>query len=126
MTSLNQSVAAVNDKLLPNLSFELPKGASFVTARTLCTFYPVGAASIQPDGVRLLRFTLATDGWLDVSTLRLSFYRRNKTNFPDYPAAPNTIPNSGAALGTINLLGPPGILWNRIRVLSGGAVVRTG
>ena len=80
--------------------------------------YPLGVASYSPTGVRLLRFNLACDGWIDPWSVRLSLFLRNNTAFGD--VAGNV--GSGRTASAIQLLGPPNILFSRARLLSGAVL----
>jgi hypothetical protein len=68
--SLSTTVSTLNDHLIPNLSFALPKSASYVTARTGQILYPQSAGAYSPSGGQnLIRINLATQtggaGYLD-------------------------------------------------------------
>ena len=62
---------AGEESLLESLSFNLPSSSSYVQSRRLCSFFPSGASTFNPVGVRVCRFTIAGDGWLDPASLRV-------------------------------------------------------
>ena len=65
---------AVEDTLIPAVNFRLDPGASYITGRRFCTFFPQGGNSYSPSGVKQIRINLSSEyGWLDPQTLRLQF-----------------------------------------------------
>ena len=66
-------VAGTDDSLVERLSFKLPSTASYATERRLVSSHPSGASQFAPDGVRVARFVLTGENWLDPSTLRMAF-----------------------------------------------------
>ena len=70
-------VAGTDDSLVEQLSFKLPSTASYATERRLVSSHPSGASQFAPDGVRVARFVLSGENWLDPSTLRLAFKLKN-------------------------------------------------
>ena len=118
MTSLTQTVASLNDALVPSLSFQLPKAASYVVSRQSQQVFPTGGSEFRPTGgTSLIRINLSTDAWWDPLTMRLRFKFTNNCNVGAPGQNPDTM-SSG-----LNLLGPPGILFQRWRVLCGGTVL---
>ena len=81
MTSLTQTVASLNDALVPSLSFAVPKAASYVVSRQSQHVYPVGGSEFRPvGGTNLIRINLATSGWWDPLTCRLRFKLTNNNS----------------------------------------------
>ena len=68
-------LASTEDHLLSNLSFKIPQnGASYVQSKDQATFFPQGGNVYSPEtGHRILRFALASDGYMDLSSLAFSF-----------------------------------------------------
>jgi hypothetical protein len=121
MTSLTQTVASLNDALVPSLSFQLPKAASYVVSRQSQHMYPTGGSEFRPvGGTSLIRINLTTTsgGWWDPLTCRLRFKLTNNTNL----GPPNNPPDSFTS--KLSFLGPPGIIFQRWRLLCGGTVVQ--
>ena len=61
--------------MVSNLSFKLPSksGASYVTSKQQVTFFPAGGNVYSPgSGQRQVRFNLASDGYMDLSSLVVS------------------------------------------------------
>ena len=120
MTTLTQTVASLNDALVPSLSFQLPKASSYVSARQSQQIFPIGAGEYKPmGGTNLIRINLATNGWWDPLTMRLRFKVTNNCNWSQQAGQPGD-----TTLSRLSLLGPPGILFQRIRVLCNGVVLQ--
>ena len=73
---MESTLAAQEDGILSSLDYALPKMASYVTQREEVVNVPSGA-SFRPDGVRLLRIPIKTDGFVDASTMVLEATIRN-------------------------------------------------
>ena len=96
-------VAGTDDSLVEQLSFKLPSTASYATERRLVSAFPSGASQFAPDGVRVARFVLTGEGWLDPSTLRLAMKLKNTH-----------------ATNTLQLASGPWCLFDQVRLLIGG------
>jgi hypothetical protein len=105
MESILQST---QDHLVSNLSFKLPNnGASYVQSKEQATFFPQGGDVYNPlAGQRVLRFSLASSGYMDLSSLVISM------DFQNGPAAPATTLVNGAHC-----------IFTRARVLISGTEV---
>ena len=68
---MDMIISGGEDSLLESLSFDLPATTSYVQSRRLVSYYPSGASTFSPNGVRVCRFTIAGDSWLDPSSLRI-------------------------------------------------------
>ena len=68
---MDRGISGGEDSLLESLDFALPATSQYVQSRRLVSYYPSGASTFSPSGVRVCRFTLAGDTWLDPSTLRI-------------------------------------------------------
>ena len=63
--------AAADEILIDSLSFKLPGSGQYIQERKSVTFQTEGSNTYSPDaGTRVIRFKLATEGWLDPSTVR--------------------------------------------------------
>jgi hypothetical protein len=62
-----------DDSLIEQLNFKLSNTSSFAQERRFVTSYPSGASQFAPDGVRVARFVISGENWLDPATLRLGF-----------------------------------------------------
>ena len=67
----------VEDNLIDSLQFKLRPGASYVTNRRSVTFFPQGGNDYKPLGVRMIKFNMTSDQWLDPSTVKLFFTVQN-------------------------------------------------
>ena len=104
---MDMVISGGEDSLLESLSFDLPSTTSYVQQRRLVSYYPSGASTFSPNGVRVCRFTIAGDGWLDPSSLRV------------YAKLANTSAN-----GTVlQLADGPHSLFSRCRLFIGGTLV---
>ena len=99
-------ISGGEDSLLESLSFDLPPSSSYVQQRRLVSCYPSGASTFSPNGVRVCRFTIAGDGWLDPQSLRV------------YAKLANT---SGSTV--LQLADGPHCLFSRCRLFIGGTLV---
>lgn len=93
------------DQLLSSLQFKLPPSASYIQERRLASFYPSGASSFSPTGVRECRFAITSEQWLDPASLRINLTIRNPTG------------------GVISLAAGGSSLIRRMRVLAGGVCI---
>ena len=97
----------VEDYLIDGLSFKLPPGATYVTDRKSVTYYTSGSNEYSTSGTKLVKIVANSDGWMDPSTLRITFDVFNK----GLPGA---------------LLRPISGGWSffrRMRILSGGCIL---
>ena len=103
---------SAEDYLIDGLSFKLKPGASYVTDRKSSTFWSIGSNAYTPvGGVKLLKFQLVSDDWLDPSSVVMQFELVNN-------AVVGTIGND-----VLRPLGQPRLFFKRLRVLAGGQVV---
>jgi hypothetical protein len=71
MESITSSAEEV---LVDSLSFKLPGSGQYVQERRSVTFHTEGSNSYSSlGGTRVIRFKLATEGWMDPSTARFFF-----------------------------------------------------
>ena len=77
---MEATTAAIDDTLIEELDFKLKPGASYITGRRNCSFFSMGGNEYSPQGVRVLRFQLASDGWLDPSSVRIMYTLKNNDN----------------------------------------------
>ena len=69
---------SVDDALIGGLGYKLKAGASYVTNRRSVSFFASGGNQYSPDGVKVCRFNLTSDHWMDPSTFRVMFQLNNK------------------------------------------------
>ena len=99
--------SSVEDYLIEGLSFKLNPGASYVTDRRSVSYITAGSNIYQSgSGARVIRINLTGEGWLDPSTVRLSYTRVN---------------NDGTANRVLRPLSGPWSFFRRARCLVGGA-----
>ena len=96
---------AAEDHLIDGLSFKLQPGASYVIERKSSTFWAVGSNVYNPTGgVKLVKFVLSSDDWLDPSSVVFQFELVNKAT---------------AGGSVLRPVGQPHLFFRRLRVLSG-------
>lgn len=97
---------ATEDNLIEGLSFKLQPGASYVTERKSATFWAVGSNVYNPTGgVKLVKFVLSADDWLDPSSVVFQFELVNK--------------ELTGSTGILRPVGQPHLFFRRLRVISG-------
>ena len=86
MSQLDQIVASVEDSILPGMNYSLNnrKGASFLHQRVLSTFFPTTSGLYSPASQRSVKimFSDSGNGFLDLSTIRISLKIRNTGTRP--------------------------------------------
>ena len=60
------------DSLLGSLSFDLPPSSNYIKNKRYVSYYPSGASTYSPTGVRVMRFNLVGESWLDPGSLRIT------------------------------------------------------
>ena len=107
---MEHHVQSVDDQLIGNLSYKLKPGASYVTERRKCTFYASGGNQYSSTGVKVCKFNIVSDQWLDPSTFRVMFTINNLN-----PPTPTSVIKP--------LHWNPAVLFKRCRVTCGGTVI---
>jgi len=105
---------SIDDALISGLSYKLKPGASYVTNRRSCSFMASGGNQYSSSGVKVLRFQLTADQWLDPSSLRVAFQLNNKT----LTEAPTE-----TRKGVKPLHWNPAVFFRRARLIAGGQVI---
>jgi len=100
---------SVEDYLIDGLSFKLSPGASYVAERRSVSYFPSGSNIYQAgSGARVIRVNLTGEGWLDPSTVRLTYTLAN---------------NAGDAAKLVRPISGAWSFFRRARCLVGGAIV---
>ena len=102
---------SVDDALIVGLPYELKAGASYVTNRRSVSYFASGGNDYKPTGVRVMRFHLAGDQWMDPSTFRVAIQLNNL----DYDATGTTYVQP--------LSWNPAVFFRRARITAGGQVI---
>ena len=82
LTNIEHHAQSVDDALTGGLSYKLKPGASYVTNRRSVSYFAQGGNDYKPSGVRVMKFHLTGNQWMDPSTFRVSFQLHN----PGYDA----------------------------------------
>ena len=105
---------SVEDALIGGLSYKLKPGASYVTNRRSVSYFASGGNQYSPTGVKVMKFNLTGDQWMDPSTFRVMFLLNNLGN-----------PNAG--LADARFVKPlhwnPAAFFRRARLIAGGQVI---
>ena len=106
---------SIDDALIGGLSYKLKPGASYVTNRRSVSYFASGGNTYSPNGVKVMKFNLAGDQWLDPSTFRVAFQLNNHNgNISGTPSFPIMVQP---------LLWNPAVFFRRARLICGGQVV---
>ena len=68
---------SIDDALIGGLSYKLKSGASYVTNRRSVSSFASGGNTYSPNGVKVMKFNLTGDQWMDPSTFRVAFQLNN-------------------------------------------------
>ena len=104
---------SIDDAPIGGLSYKLRPGASYVTNRRSVSYFGSGGNTYSPNGIKVMKFNLPGDQWLDPSTFRVAFQLNS---------------HSGNNTGGFPLMVRP-LSWNpadfyrRARLICGGQVV---
>ena len=87
MSGLEGQLSSTQEALLSSLDFKLGESANYVTRRRMGTvFYTSGASTFTQQGVRVARFQITSNEWLDMSSLRVQFtLKSTDASLPLYP-----------------------------------------
>ena len=102
---------SIDDALIGGLSYKLKAGASYVTNRRSVSYFAQGGNDYKPSGVRVMKFHITGDQWLDPSTFRVAFQLNNL----DY----DSIGTSYVQPLSWN----PAVFFRRARIIAGGQVI---
>ena len=106
---VDSMASSVEDYLIEGLSFKLNPRASYVTDRRSVSFFNAGSDIYQSgSGARVIRINLTGEGWLDPSTVRLSYTLVN---------------NETTAAKILRPISGPWSFFRPARCLLGGAIV---
>ena len=104
---------SVDDALIGGLSYKLKPGASYVTNRRSVSYFAQGGNQYSPNGVKVMKFNLTGNDWLDPSTFRIMFQLNNAA-----------VQTSGSPPKVLEPLSwNPAVFFRRARVICGGVVV---
>ena len=90
-------------------------GASYVTNRRSVSYFAQGGNQFSPTGVKVMKFNLPGDQWLDPSTFRVMFQLNNTGNVGATEGSPSKMLEP--------LYWNPAVFFRRARIICGGVVV---
>ena len=96
---MEHHIQSAEENLIEGLKFKLPSTASYVIDRRQVQFSQQGSNIYTPTGTRLIKFHLASDEWLDPSTLKFNF----------------KLQNTGATGTDLWMIGGPWTFFKRLR-----------
>ena len=70
---MEAALNAGESKLSSQFRHSMPPMADYVTDRKMVRFYPQGSNHYSPNGVKMCRFSITGDSWLDPYTCNLNF-----------------------------------------------------
>ena len=106
---------SVDDALIGGLSYKLKAGASYVTNRRSVSYFASGGNTYSPSGVKVMKFNLTGDQWLDPSTFRVAFQLNNHNG--------NTSGTPSFPIMVQPLSWNPAVFFRRARLICGGQVI---
>ena len=109
LPKMEHHAQSTDDALIGGLSYSLKPGASYVTDRRAVTCFASGGNQYSSAGVKVCKFNIVSDQWLDPSTFRVMFTFNNLA--------------CGAAGNIQPLHGNPAVLFRRARIIAGGQVI---
>lgn len=103
---------SIDDALISGLSYKLKAGASYVTNRRSVSYMATGGNQYSSSGVKVMRFNLTGDQWMDPSTFRIMFQLNNK------------LQSEGSNFRSLKPLSwNPAVFFRRARLIAGGQIV---
>ena len=115
-----ESISAAADEILIDaLSFKLPGSGNYIPERRSVSFQTEGSNTYAPDaGTRVMRLKLATEGWLDPTTVRIFLDVINNDQSASGQAAPDW-----PITKVLRPLGPVHAFFRRLRITMRGVVI---
>ncbi len=74
---MESTANSIEDQLVDNLQYRLQPGASYFTNRKNVSYLPQGGSDYKPNGVKVIKFALTGNVWLDPSTVKFQFQINN-------------------------------------------------
>ena len=112
VVKLEHHAQSVDDALIGGLSYKLKAGASYVTNRRSVSCSASGGNQYSPSGVKVCRFNITSDHWMDPSIFRVMFQLNNK----GHTGAENVT-------WVEPLSWNPAVFFRRARIIAGGQVI---
>ena len=101
--------STAEDYLIDSFHFKIPPGASYVTGRRSVSYFTAGSNTYTSgSGAKLIRISLAGDGWLDPGRIILHYTLANTDT---------------SATNNLRTIGGPWSFCRRVRGLAGGSLV---
>ena len=117
LSNMEHHAQSIDDALIGGLSYKLKAGASYITNRRSVSYFASGGNSYSPTGVKVMKFNLTGDQWMDPSTFRIMFQLNNIGNA-------GVDPNGQQPLKELEPLSwNPAVFFRRARIICGGVVV---
>ena len=112
---MEHDAQSIDDALIGGLSYKLTPGASYVTNRRGVSYFASGGNTYSPNGVKVMKFNLAGDQWLDPSNFRvasqLNNHNGNTSSTPSFPIMVQPLSWN------------PAVFFRRARLFCGGQVI---
>ena len=107
LSNMEHHAQSIDDALIGGLSYKLKAGASYVTNRRSVTYFAQGGNSYSSHGVKVMKFHLTGDQWMDPSTFHVMLQVNNR--------------DAEKPLKAVHW--NPAVMFSRMRLLAGGSVV---
>ena len=107
LSKMKHHAQSIDDALIGGLSYKLKAGASYVTNRRSVTYFAQGGNSYSSQGVKVMKFHLTGDQWLDPSTFHVMLQVNNRD----------------AAKPLKSAHWNPAVMFSRMRLIAGGSVL---
>ena len=104
---------SIDDALIGGLSYKLKAGASYDTNRRSVSYFASGGNTYSLNGVKVMKFNLPGDQWLDPPTFRVAFRLNNR----------NGLNANDFQIMVRPLSWNPAVFFRRAKLICGGQVV---
>ena len=113
MLKIEHHAQSVDDALIGGLSYKLKPGASYFANRRSVSYFASGGNFYSPLGIKVMKFNIAGDQWLDPNTFRIMFQLNNNHGSN----------SSGTPINVEPLSWNPAVFFRRARLICGGQIV---
>eukprot|EP00972_Heterocapsa_arctica_P037767 5560066-Heterocapsa_arctica.AAC.1 len=79
---MEHHAASLEQSLIAPLSFKLKDSVSYVTNRRSVSYFPSGGNSYSSNGVKVIKFNITGNDWLDPASFRIMFQLNNENAAP--------------------------------------------
>ena len=120
---------SVDDAFIGGLSYKLKAGASYVTNRRSVSYFAQGGNTYSRLVVKVIRFNLTGDQWMDPSTCRVAFQLNNNSPYGSASLSLGLNQDDDSA-GSVQVPTPvtplhwnPAVFFRRARITASGQAI---